>query len=132
MKARESYNTKQKDKIINTIKKHHNDFTIKDIYKELNEEIGLTTIYRFVDKLVIEGRVNQTIGKNNTVFYQYLEDCDETNHFFLKCESCGVMEHIDCDCIGELSNHILKEHNFSLTDHVIINGKCKKCGKGNK
>lgn len=132
MKLRESYNTKQKDKIIEVIKKHHNEFTIKDIYHDLNEEIGLTTIYRFVDKLVLEGKVNQTIGKNNTVFYQYLEDCEETNHFFLKCVDCGIMEHIDCDCIEELSNHISKKHNFSLTDHIIINGKCKNCGKENR
>lgn len=129
MKSRESYKTKQKDLIIEDIKKHKEEFTVKDIYNELNSNIGLTTIYRFIDKLVEEGHINKTIGKDNVTYYQYLEDCDKDNHFFLKCESCGVMEHIDCDCIEELSNHISKEHNFALTDHIIINGKCKKCLK---
>ena len=129
MKSRESYNTKQKDIINKKKKKHKDEFTIKDIYKELNGNIGLTTIYRLVDKLVNAGTINKTIGKDNITYYQYLEDCDKENHFFLKCESCGVMEHIDCDCIEELSNHISKEHNFSLTDHIIINGKCNKCKK---
>jgi Fur family ferric uptake transcriptional regulator len=129
MKIRDSYNTKQKDIILNDIKKHKDEFTIKDIYNELNESIGLTTIYRLVDKLVKEGSVNKSIGKDNITYYQYLEKCDKENHFFLKCEMCGTMEHIDCDCIEELSNHIAKEHNFSLTDHIIINGKCKKCYK---
>jgi Fur family ferric uptake transcriptional regulator len=128
----DTYNTKQKDIIIDDIKKHKNEFTIKDIYNELNGKIGLTTIYRLVDKLVSEGTVNKSIGKDNTTYYLYLEKCDKENHFFLKCESCGIMEHIDCDCIEELSNHISKKHNFSLTDHIIINGKCKKCSKEGK
>ena len=129
MKIRESYNTKQKDIIIEDIKNHKEEFTVKDIYNELDGKIGLTTIYRLIDKLVNEGTINKSIGKNNTTYYQYLEECDQDNHFFLKCESCGVMEHIDCDCIEELSNHISKEHKFLLTDHIIINGKCNKCAK---
>ena len=132
MKTRESYKTKQKDIIMNTIKKHKDEFTVKEIYEELNKEIGLVTIYRLIDKLVDSEIINKTIGKNNTVYYQYLESCDKDNHFFLKCESCGTMEHIDCECIGELSEHISKEHSFSLTDHIIINGICKNCGKENK
>ncbi len=129
MKSRESYNTKQKDIIIVDIKKHKDEFTIKDIYNELDGKIGLTTIYRLIDKLVESGTINKSIGKDNVTYYQYLEECDKENHFFLKCESCGTMEHIDCDCIEELSNHISKEHNFSLTDHIIINGKCNNCKK---
>ena len=61
----------------------------------------------------------------NHAGYWFLADDART----LKCESCGTMEHIDCDCIEELSNHISKEHNFSLTDHIIINGKCNNCKK---
>ena len=129
MKSRESYNTKQKDIIIVDIKKHKDEFTIKDIYNELDGKIGLTTIYRLIDKLVESGTINKSIGKDNVTYYQYLEECDKENHFFLKCESCGTMEHIDCDCIEELSNHISKEHNFSLTDHIIISGKCNNCKK---
>ena len=125
---RDNYKTKQKDVIINEIKKHNNEFTIKDIYNEL-DGVGLTTIYRLIDKLVETGTVNKTIGKDNITYYQYLEECSNDNHFFLKCESCGLMEDVDCDCIEDLSSHILKEHKFHLTDKVIINGLCKKCGK---
>ena len=131
MKMRESYKTKQKELIIDTIKKYKNEFTIKDIYNDLDKSIGLTTIYRFVDKLVNTGLINKAVGKDNTIYYQYLEECSEKNHFFLKCTDCGIVEHIDCDCIGELSDHISKEHSFSLSNHVIINGICKKCGKRN-
>ena len=39
------------------------------------------------------------------------------------------MEHVDCDCIESLSNHIVREHGFKLSrEHIIIKGLCKKCG----
>lgn len=123
-----SYNTKQKDLIINTISKYNKSFTVKDIYNKLKEKVGLTTIYRVIDKLVEEGIINKYIDKDNTTYYEYLEKCNCHNHFYLKCEKCGTMEHVDCDCIEELSKHIVDEHKFLLNrEHIIIKGICKEC-----
>ena len=124
-----SYNTKQKDLILSVIKKEKHEFTIKDIYSKL-DGIGLTTIYRLVDKLVENKVLNKSISKDNITYYQYLEKCDCENHFYLKCDNCGDMIHIDCDCIEDLKNHIMKEYSFKpASDHIIINGLCKKCSK---
>ena len=124
-----AYNTKQKNLILNTIKNEKHEFTIKDIYSKL-DGIGLTTIYRLVDKLVEDKVLNKSISKDNITYYQYLEKCDCENHFYLKCDNCGDMIHIDCDCIEDLKNHIMKEHSFKLASyHIIINGLCKKCSK---
>lgn len=123
-----TYNTKQKDKILDIIMKKDHEFTIKDIHTEI-PEVGLTTIYRLIDKLVENNSINKYIGKDNITYYQYLEKCDEDNHFYLKCEKCGDIIHIDCDCISELKSHILNNHKFKLNkDHIIINGICDKCG----
>lgn len=128
MSRSESYNTKQKNLILNIIKKQTKEFTIKDIYEELKEEVGLTTIYRFVDKLIEENILTKNISKDNTTYYQYLKECKEENHFYLKCEKCGRMIHIDCDCIRNMSNHILKNHKFKANkENIIINGLCNKC-----
>ena len=127
----ESYKTKQKDLIINIIKNYNHEFTIKDIYNELKNEVGLTTIYRLVDKLIKDNVLNKYISKNNVTFYQCLEKCENENHFYLKCDKCGNLIHIDCDCINELSNHIIYEHKFKLNKEcIIINGVCCKCSKG--
>ena len=124
------YNTKQKDTILNIIKEKKKSFTVKDIYEELDKKIGLTTIYRLVDKLVIENRLIKAIGKDNMAYYQYLEECNNDNHFYLKCDNCGNMIHIDCSCINDLTNHIAIKHRFNLShDHIIINGTCSKCIK---
>ena len=123
-----NYNTKQKELILSIIKKKKHEFRVKELYNDLNKEIGLTTIYRQIDKLVNEGRINKNINKDNITYYQYLEECNKKNHFYLKCDKCGNMIHIDCDCIEQLSNHIVKEHQFNLNkDCIIINGICKRC-----
>lgn len=130
MARSESYITRQKSEIMKVIKEYKGSFTVKDIFNELKGEIGLTTIYRFVDKMVSDGLINKNIGKNNQTFYQFLEKCDKENHFYLRCETCGNMEHIDCDCIRSLSSHILEKHKFIPNrDHIIINGICRKCGE---
>lgn len=125
-----SYNTKQKDLIMNIIKKHKNAFTVKDIYDEVKDSTGLTTIYRMVDKLVVEGILTKNISDDNITYYQYLEKCQHENHFYLKCEKCGNMTHVDCDCITDLTNHIFNKHKFKPShDHIIINGTCDLCIK---
>ena len=128
MPRSENYNTHQKDLIISVIKNYEKEFTIKDIHNELKDSVGLTTIYRLVDKLVSDGIINKSIGSDNTTYYEYLGECSCHNHFYLKCEKCGEMIHIDCDCIESLSNHIVSEHNFLLDrGKIIIKGICKKC-----
>ena len=130
MRGNDSYNTKQKELIINAIKQKNKEFIIKDIYEELNKKVGLTTIYRQIQKLEKEGLLNKNIDNKNITYYQYLEKCEEENHFYLKCDICGSMIHIDCDCIEELQNHILNKHKFKLNkEHIIINGTCERCIK---
>jgi len=129
----QSYNTKQKDIILNVIKHQKQEFTIKDIYNKVKDKTGLTTIYRLTDKLVHDGRLSKYIGNDNNTYYQYLDECNEENHFYLKCEYCGDIVHIDCDCIGDLSNHIFAKHKFKPNkEHIIINGVCEKCIKKGK
>ena len=124
------YNTKQKDIILDVIKSQNREFTVKDIYKQVSDKAGLTTIYRLIDKLEKDGLISKDIGLNNITYYQYLEKCDEENHFYLKCGKCGNMIHVDCDCINDLSNHIKNIHKFSLNkENIVINGICNRCNE---
>lgn len=133
MERNSNYKTKQKDIILDKIKSIKEEFTVKELYSKLNEEIGLTTIYRFIDKLVEDGKVTKIVHSDNSIYYQYLEECNHDNHFFLKCKECGTMIHIDCDCIDDLSHHIKDEHKFKLDkEHIIINGTCNNCSKEGK
>ena len=122
------YNTKQKDNILKIIENKDKQFTIKSLYDELNGSVGLTTIYRLVNNLVNENILNKIISKDNITYYEYLKTCKNKNHFYLKCDNCLKLIHIDCDCIEKLENHILEEHSFNINNqNIIINGLCKNC-----
>lgn len=125
---RNSYNTKQKNEILSIIKKKKHEFTVQDILNDKDCTVGLTTIYRFINKMVLDGNISKSIGNDNVMYYQLLDECNKENHFYLKCESCGEMIHIDCDCINVLKDHISKEHDFSLSsNHIVVNGVCSSC-----
>ena len=133
IKKRSSYNTKQKDEILKIIRNYKEEFTIKDIYEKLNNEVGLTTIYRLVNSLINEGTIEKCVSKGNIIYYHYMKECHKKNHFYLKCDNCKKLVHIDCDCIEELSSHIFKKHKFKPNkDHIIFNGICEKCIKNEK
>ena len=128
-----AYNTKQKQEILDLIKNQKKEFTVKDIYNKLNSDVGLTTIYRVIDKLLKENILNKYIDNDNITHYEYLEKCEHDNHFYLKCDKCKSVIHIDCDCINDLSKHILKDHQFTLNkEKIIIGGICKNCMKEGK
>lgn len=128
MSRNDKYNTKQRERILATIKAQTTDFSAKEIYENLNEEIGLTTIYRSIENLVQEGLVLKIGLKDNAVKYQYVKPCDGADHFYLRCEKCGKLEHVDCMKARGLTEHILSRHHFKLTTkHIIIDGLCAEC-----
>lgn len=123
-----TYKTRQKDEILEFIRNQKGDFLVKDIYAFFHERIGLSTIYRMVDRLVLEGVLKKSINKNNVTSYQYLEECEEKNHFYLKCRCCGKMIHVDCDCICDFIDHISLKHQFMIdTNNIVLFGYCFKC-----
>ncbi len=125
-----SYSTKQKRSISNYIKKLNKDFTAKDIYEYFKGEIGLTTIYRFVETLEKDGTILRITTDENTTRYQYIKPCNHADHFYLKCEECGDLKHVDCKKIQGLTTHISEEHHFIPTNtNLIINGLCAKCAR---
>ena len=130
MKKRSNYNTKQKDEILSIIKNKNKEFTVKELYEDLDGLVGLTTIYRLVDSLVKNKNINKYIGNDNITYYEYLEECNQDNHFYLKCDKCGTLVHIDCDCIKDITDHILSNHNFKPNkEHIIFSGLCASCSK---
>ena len=127
------YNTTTKKIVINEIENMKNNFTISELKSKLDnekKEVGLTTIYRIIDELVEQGTIKKYYNDSNISNYQYIKKCEHNNHFNLKCLNCGKITHIDCDCVNEFSNHILKKHGFNLEDNnMFITGLCKECKK---
>ena len=127
------YNTKQHSALIDFIESNSDKtFSVKDITDTIciAHNIGKSTVYRLVSKLVDDGllqRMNGNDGKS--VVYRYTSDKNKCNcHFHLKCESCGKFEHLDCDIFAQVRSHISSHHGFDIdTKKTVIYGLCSEC-----
>lgn len=126
-----SYQTMQKKLILDFLKENHdrmvnaND-TLEYLIKQ-NQKIGLTTIYRYLNLLEAEGKLRVEVMKNTRYFQYILEDCK--NHFHLKCEKCGKIEHFECEEMHTFCEHIGQKHGFMIDTKNAIGGICKNCQK---
>ena len=126
--SNEKYNTKPRQKVLAAIKKQAKDFTAKSIYEDLNEEIGLTTIYRFIESLEAEGIILKVSQEYNTARYQYITPCEDTDHFYLKCKKCGKLVHVDDEIMSKIVQMIEDNYQFSLIcKDSSLCGLCKDC-----
>lgn len=129
-----SYATVSRKKILGFLEENHDrTVTASDIdayLREQNSEVNITTIYRYLDKLVKEETVIKYVAeKGSQAAYQYVERghrCDE--HLHLKCVRCGRIIHLECDFMQEISEHIRKDHGFELQcKNSILYGLCREC-----
>ena len=132
-----AYKTKQQDLLfsyLNEMQGKH--FTAEDVrthFAEKNISIGIATIYRQLEKLVAEGKIQKYfIDEHSAACFEYAgEKCNpEEQHFHLKCEVCGKLIHMECEEVEELSEHLKTEHGFALNPfRTVFYGICKDCQK---
>ena len=124
-----SYKTEQREIIKDYLLKNKDKFInaeeILGYMKKTNQEVGQTTIYRFLNVLEKNGNV-RIETKNHTKYYQYVTD-ECSNHFHLKCKKCGKTIHLHCREFENVNEHIKDEHKFNLDYNTIIYGTCDKC-----
>lgn len=130
-----TYNTKQKKLILNIMQSNkHRSLSCEEITLLLHSNgtpVGKTTVYRQLERLSGEGVIKRIPPNVNskTYLYQFLEenmDCE--SHMHLRCISCGKYEHLGCDFMSKVSEHIFKHHNFTVDNaRTEILGVCRLC-----
>jgi len=126
------YHTKQGEAVQAFVAKAHGrDITAEDIAAHLSQagvEIGLTTIYRHLDKLEKSGLVRKIVidGKSSAC-YRYVGEDDGSN-LHMKCDSCGRLYTLECHEADQLGQHILTSHQFQVDPiKTVFYGKCAAC-----
>ena len=127
-----AYNTRQSEAVLACLKKHGGGHvSAAEIASELaerGERVGLTTVYRRLERLVEEGSVKKFAVDGGSACYQYVGGGECCEHFHLKCEDCGKLIHLQCRTFDRLREHILQEHGF-LSDpgRTTLYGFCSEC-----
>lgn len=134
MNHAKTYHTRQQKVILQFMEQMEQGYItvsqIAEYLKMQGESVGLTTIYRHLDRFQKEGIVRKImLDGNSGACYQYIGSrADEENQFLLKCEDCGDIMNMDCGHMKELYSHVLEEHHFNVNPHrTMFYGVCEKC-----
>lgn len=134
MNHAKTYHTKQQKVILQCMEHRRPGYItasqIAEYLKQQGESVGLTTIYRHLERFQKEGIVQKIVLDGNSgACYQYIGKTeDEDNQFLLKCEDCGDIMNMDCGHMKELYSHVLEEHHFNVNPHrTMFYGVCEKC-----
>ena len=97
----------------------------EDVYRrllELNEDIGLATVYRVLTQFESAGLVTRHHFEGGTAVFELNEG---THHDHIVCVDCGRVEEFSDDSIEERQQSIAKRLGFEITDHSLtLHGHC--------
>lgn len=126
------YKTKQRQELLEFMRKNTGQpLSVQQIYAYLQtgeKPVGLTTVYRYIDKLRREGKIRKYhLEGNPTPHYEYVEDSTEGLNF--QCDKCGKIEHIACQNFLHTTAHMFEDHGIKVnTSKTIFYGECQECG----
>lgn len=126
-----TYITRQQRAVLACMESFHGGISAAELAQQLHgqgQTIGLTTVYRQLEKLQEQGLVHKIVTDEGAR-YQFC-DCHRQGRdcFLLKCEQCGCVEHVDCAHLGDLYSHLAQEHHFRINPHrTLFYGLCQTC-----
>lgn len=131
-----AYKTRQSAEILSLLAQNRErHLTAEEIYfllKSKGETVGQSTVYRQLERLFSEGKVRKFAGADGLgACFQYAENgvvCRA--HYHLKCVACGCLLHAECGFLNTLSEHIQKEHGFTVDNgRTVFYGLCADCAE---
>ena len=127
-----SYNTRQRESVLASVKQSAGDhITAREVTELLNRNgsrVGLTTVYRCLDKLVGEGVLVKFAAADGESACFRLAECGSENCFHMKCERCGRLFHVECEHLHDVAAHIFDEHDFTVDPYkTVFYGLCGDC-----
>lgn len=126
-------NTKQRQKIIDALRSLKEPATAEEIHNIASADypaLALTTVYRNLEMLVKNEKVNKIIYSDATARYEYVEKDHKHGHF-LVCVGCNKAFPL-AECPLKVDG-IKESTGFTVTGHNIeIYGYCKDCDRKNE
>ena len=102
--------------------------TAQDIYAQMRSRgvrVGLTTVYRHLQKLSEEGAVHSLQMPDRQTAYRL---CGAERHYHLMCTGCGAGVEIPAGEFGAWADGEAMRRGFSDVTHIVeIRGRCPAC-----
>lgn len=115
-------------KVIGTLERFAGFASAQEIHNRLRksgESIGLTSVYRALQALAQEKKVDYIRRSDGEAIYRL---CGEGHHHHLICRKCGETVEIEGSTVEKWVNAQANENKFREISHNIeIFGLCKNC-----
>ncbi|MEO3706065.1 Fur family transcriptional regulator [Trichormus azollae] len=119
--------TRSQDRILNLLKNIKQGISAQDLYVELrnhSQSMGLATVYRSLEALKLEGKVQVRTLANGEALYSLTQQ--DKHH--LTCLQCGLSIPIYQCPVHQLENELKSSHKFKVFYHTLeFFGLCSKC-----
>lgn len=87
--------------------------------------VGLTSVYRAVQRLRANGQIDETRTATGESVYRR---CAPAHHHHLICEGCGRAVELTSRATERWVQSVAQEHGFLISDHQVeIRGRCSDC-----
>ena len=135
------YKTKQREELLEYLETvpgvHITVNDMCDFFRQNGRNIGTTTVYRQLERMVDDGLVSKyIIDGNSPACFEYLGQHVHEDHqvcFHCKCEKCGRLIHMHCDELNGIKEHLEEHHGFRLNSmRTVFYGICEDCEKSVK
>ncbi|ADI65123.1 Fur family transcriptional regulator [Trichormus azollae] len=119
--------TRSQDRILNLLKNIKQGISAQDLYIELrnhSQSMGLATVYRSLEALKLEGKVQVRTLANGEALYSLTQQ--DKHH--LTCLQCGLSIPIHQCPVHQLENELKSSHKFKVFYHTLeFFGLCSQC-----
>ena len=105
--------------------------TADDVCRAVQERypsFNRSTTYRVLELLSALGLVQQTRLGDAVAHFEAVDQPDRHHH--LVCVSCGQVQNVPADVLGEIGVRLAARHGFHIgTVDLMIQGECARCRK---
>ncbi len=124
--------TPQRESTVQVLLENEEDhLSAEDVYllvKEKAPEIGLATVYRTLELLSDLKIIHKINFGDGVARYEFRAEDAEHHHHHLVCISCGTVDEIMEDLLGEIEEQVERDFNFKILDHrLTFHGFCHRC-----
>lgn len=122
-------NTKAKNMLLHILKSTKGPMDVNSLHGECQKEtsVNLVTVYRSLQQFHEKELVQEFLGKDGVVQYEYMDKGSKAHPHF-QCEKCNKVM-----CLGELDfdealhfSNMAKQHKVKSIN-ITLNGVCEEC-----
>ena len=123
-------------KIVEVLNSSSGHLSAEEVFLKVHQiypAVGLTTVYRTLEMLVVSGIVAKIDAGDGKARYEFKKTPEEDPHFHLICKKCGKIINVETN--KELENNIykvkekyIKNYGFKVDNPQLrFYGYCKDC-----